>query len=165
MRRARMQAAIVDFVGCAFQAAERKFVNIGGRLYEVRNREQCSLCPRCDRRGASEDVVGCSLQAGMVPRQKPFEHFVEVAGQPVFLSYQPDSLIRGQPADSLVWVAYDEFGSASASATISVNIMCSPGYVIDSAAPEDCLPCGPGSYNIPEASDQVGVGGKAVVDR
>lgn len=85
----------------------------------------------------------------------PSDHFIEVVGQPLFLQYRPNSLIRGQPADSLVWVAYDEFGAVSNRSTISVNIKCSPGYMIDPRARDSCLPCQPGFYNLPASQDQV----------
>jgi hypothetical protein len=80
---------------------------------------------------------------------------VERPGQPLFLHYLPDPLIRGSPADRLTWVAWDQYEQRGTSAAVNIHIQCSPGYFYDLAAPEMCAPCGPGSFNLPELMDQV----------
>ena len=80
---------------------------------------------------------------------------VGVAGQPLFLQYQPDMHIRGQPADSFTWMAYDQYGARGNVSTISVNIQCPPGYRISEDDPGMCSPCPPGQYNMPDIFDQV----------
>jgi hypothetical protein len=79
---------------------------------------------------------------------------VAVVGQPLFLQYQPRAHIRGLPADTLTWVAFDRFGVRGNVSTISVNIRCLPGYRIAADDPNMCSPCPAGQYNMPDVFDQ-----------
>jgi hypothetical protein len=85
-------------------------------------------------------------------------------GQPLFLQYRPDSLIRGRPADKVAWLAVDRFGEHAGSATVEVNIQCEPGYFYEEVRPESCQPCGYGQYNLPAVRDQVGGRGAVTAD-
>ena len=76
-------------------------------------------------------------------------------GRPLYLQYRPSALVRGKPADSLVWQAADRFGEATGVARINIDIECSPGYFYEESAPTHCLPCPAGQYNLPNAQDQV----------
>ena len=79
---------------------------------------------------------------------------VSAPGQPLFVNYQADPLIRGVPAKTFLWRVNDTAGGASEVYQVLINIRCSPGYFYTSDNPSQCSPCLPGSYNLPGEEDQ-----------
>ena len=83
------------------------------------------------------------------------EFNVSLPGQPLFLQYRPDPLVRGLPVETLTWVATDELGESSVLSSIEVHIQCNPGYFFtDGPTAHLCQACDPGYYNLPDARDQ-----------
>ena len=82
------------------------------------------------------------------------EILVSVPGQPLFLNYQADPLIRGVPAKTFSWRVSDTAGGASEVYQVLINIRCSPGYFYTLDNPNQCSPCLPGFYNLPDEEDQ-----------
>lgn len=99
--------------------------------------------------------MDCPLQqAGLLQSNSSLR--VSEPGQPLFLRYQPQPLLRGLPADSWTWQAKDQFNEAGPLARVEVHIRCSPGYFYRDEDPSHCAACGPGYYNLPGEKDQVG---------
>ena len=76
-------------------------------------------------------------------------------GQPLYLQYRAAPLLRGKPADSVAWEAVDKWGKSAPVSRIDIDIECSPGYFFEESSPSFCAPCPAGSYNFPDAHDQV----------
>ena len=105
-----------------------------------------------ERHGLTDSIV--CWQAGSVDNSTA-TYEVPIAGQPLFLHYQPEKLARGLPAAVISWFASDLYGKTSEVSRISIDISCDPGHAISSEDPTTCVACQPGQYNLPELLDQV----------
>lgn len=93
------------------------------------------------------------LASGSVALDSEYE--IGVPGQPLFLQFQPDYLIRGFPAATFSWVAVDGSGTGGVVSEVAINIQCDPGYFYRDSDPGVCSPCPAGSFNLPGEMDQV----------
>jgi hypothetical protein len=100
------------------------------------------------------DVGGSVIEAGVVESNDSY--VIERPGQPLFLRYRPEPLLRGLPAEVFSWVAEDRFSQAIPTPSrIAVYIRCSPGFFFEPGVDADhCMPCAPGTFNLPEGRDQ-----------
>jgi hypothetical protein len=100
------------------------------------------------------DVGGVLFQAGLVESNDGYA--IDRPGQPLFLQYRPEPLLRGLPAEVLSWSAEDRYSEAlPAPNTLAVYIRCSPGFFYEPDVDADhCLPCAPGTFNLPDIRDQ-----------
>ena len=95
------------------------------------------------------------MQAGKVDSEHS-EYVLNEPGQLLYLQYRPAPLLRGKPADSVSWEAVDKWGKSSARVSrIDIDIECSPGFFFEESSPSFCAPCPAGTYNFPDAHDQV----------
>eukprot|EP00873_Tetraselmis_striata_P025523 jgi/Tetstr1/445787/TSEL_033434.t1 len=102
------------------------------------------------------EVGSVLFQAGLVTRNDSYA--INRPGQPLFLQYRPEPLLRGLPAEVLAWRAVDAHAEGLARpASIAVYIRCAPGFFFREADdPDHCVPCKPGTYNLPDFRDQTG---------
>jgi hypothetical protein len=100
------------------------------------------------------DVGGILFQAGLVESNDSYA--IDRPGQPLFLQYRPEPLLRGLPAEVLSWRAEDRYSEAlPAPNSFAVYIRCSPGFFYEPSVDADhCLPCAPGTFNLPDIRDQ-----------